>query len=68
MTARKKKGIGFAITSVLFGVVAIVFLAFTSTPDWVSTGLEIATVVAEVLGFSITIPAITDSSSSSSSS
>jgi uncharacterized membrane protein HdeD (DUF308 family) len=56
VTDRKKKGIGFLITSVLFAVAGIVFYALPVTPTWVPTVFGIVGIVASALGFVIVFP------------
>lgn len=64
MTSRQKKGVGFAVTSALFALCAIVFLFFTSTPDWLATVLAAVAAVANVVSIAITVPTITSSTTS----
>lgn len=58
MTDRQKKGVGFAVTSALFAICAVVFLAFTSTPDWVGIVLASVAAVANVVSIAITVPSL----------
>jgi len=56
MTNRKKKGIGFLISGVVFAGVGVVFMATTVTPDWVGTVITLIGVVANALGFKTVFP------------
>ena len=56
MTDRKKKGVGFLISGVVFAGVGVVFMNTAVTPDWVGTAVTIIGVVANALGFKIVFP------------
>lgn len=56
MTARKKRGIGFLISGVVFAVVSGIFLGTEVTPDWVGTVVGIIGLVANALGFTTVFP------------
>lgn len=56
MTDRKKRGIGFLISGVVFAVVGGIFLGTEVTPDWVGTVVGIVGLVANALGFVTVFP------------
>lgn len=56
METRKKVGIGFLVSSVMFAIGGIVFLSVPVTPTWVPTLFGIVGIVASALGFAIVFP------------
>ena len=52
LSDRQKKGIGFLVTAGVFGLAGAVLLIFQITPTWVPVVLDLAVVVAGVLGIS----------------
>jgi ABC-type uncharacterized transport system permease subunit len=56
MTDRKKVGIGFLITSVIFAVVGGTFLATEVTPQWIALLIDGIGLVAGLLGFKVVYP------------
>lgn len=56
MTDRKKKGIGFLISAVAFGIAGSFLVFATQTPVWVAQALDIVAIVAAALGFVIVFP------------
>ena len=56
MTNRKKKGIGFLISGIVFAGVGIVFMSTAVTSDWVGTVITLIGVVANALGFKTVFP------------
>jgi hypothetical protein len=56
METRKKVGIGFLISSVMFAIGGIVFVSIPVTPEWVPTVFGIVGIVASALGFTIVFP------------
>jgi len=56
MTDRKKKGIGFLISGVVFAGVGTIFMTMTVTPDWVGQVVMLVGVIANALGFKTVFP------------
>jgi len=56
MTDRKKRGIGFLISGIVFVVFGGVFIGIPATPDWLGTAVGIVGLVANALGFVTVFP------------
>ena len=60
MTSRQKKGVGFLITAVGFGVVGAYLVFAAATPVWIGQALSIVGLVVSALGFTVVFPNETD--------
>lgn len=60
MSPRKKKGIGFFISGIVFVVVGGVFVFAEATPEWVSAGMGLVGLIAEFFGFKTVFPDVGD--------
>ena len=56
MTERKKKGIGYIISGVVFIGVGGILLSTATTPDWVALVVQGIGLLANLLGFSTVFP------------
>ncbi len=56
MTPRKKKGIGFLVSGLVFLALGIILMVTTTTPAWVTTTLPIISGIANVIGLVLVIP------------
>ena len=56
MTDRKKKGVGFLISGIVFAGVGVAFISATATPEWIGTVIVLIGVVANALGFKTVFP------------
>ena len=56
MTDRKKKGIGFLISGVVFLGVGGVFIGMEVTPDWLAMVIQGVGLIANLLGFATVFP------------
>lgn len=56
MTPRKKRGIGFLISGLLFLLVGGVLTWTTNSPEWVDVTLQVVGALANVFGFVIVFP------------
>ena len=56
MTTRKKKGIGFVISGVVFLGVGGVFIGLDATPQWVALIVQAVGLLAGLLGFTTVFP------------
>lgn len=56
MTDRKKKGIGFLISGVVFLGVGGVFIGLDVTPDWLAMVIQGVGLIANLLGFATVFP------------
>ena len=50
---RQKKGVGYLVSAAILGLAGAVLLIFTATPTWVPIVLDVAVVVAGVLGITV---------------
>lgn len=53
LSDRQKKGIGFLVVAGLFGLAGAILLAFSVTPVWVPTVLNLIVVVAGAVGIAV---------------
>lgn len=60
LSARKKKGIGFCISGVVFLGVGGIFIATATTPDWLSLAIQGVGMIAGLLGFNTVFPDLGD--------
>jgi mannose/fructose/N-acetylgalactosamine-specific phosphotransferase system component IIC len=56
MAPRKKKGIGFLVSGLVFLLVGGVFTWTAQTPEWLDIALQIIGALGNVLGFAIVFP------------
>lgn len=56
MTPRKRKGIGFIISGIVFLGAGVTFVAAPSTPDWLGIVISAIGAIANVLGFTTVFP------------
>jgi hypothetical protein len=56
MTDRKKKGIAFLASGLVFCVVGIILMTTVQTPAWVSIGLQGLAAIGNVVGLALVLP------------
>jgi len=56
MSDRKKRGVGFLISGIVFVVTGGVFLGVEATPEWIAQAIAIIGLVANALGFATVFP------------
>jgi hypothetical protein len=56
MTERKKKGLGFFISGVVFVAAGVVLWVTTGTPDWLNTVIAGIGLVGNLVGFALVLP------------
>lgn len=56
MSDRKKKGLGFLISGIVFAVVGVLLLATTSSPVWLPTVIAAIGAVGNLVGLILVLP------------